>query len=288
MSSPFTPPPQIAFYDAADGRRLALRIWETVGATRAHAVFLHGISSHGGWYTRSCEQLARAGFAVHFLDRRGSGLNREAPGDVDQWHTWIDDVAAYLRRLQRSRPIALCGISWGGKLATATARRHPGLFDGLALICPGLFSPFDPGMLKKAILSLPVPRRLERRRVRIPLRKPDLFTDSPAGRDFIAHDPFTLREVTWRFARESARLTRFAQQSAPFIHMPTLVMLAGRDRIVQRRRTDRFYDRIAASRKTLIEYPNAAHTLEFESDSQAYFDDLTTWIGRIAGCGPCC
>jgi alpha-beta hydrolase superfamily lysophospholipase len=288
MSSPFTRPPQIAFYDAADGRRLAARIWETAGAPRAHAVFLHGISSHGGWYTRSCEHLARAGFAVHFLDRRGSGLNQHEPGDIDRLQTWIDDVEAYLRQLQRSRPIALCGISWGGKLVTAIARRHPGLFDGLALICPGLYSPFDPGPLKRTLLTLPTPRRLARRRMPIPLRKSELFTDSPTWRDFIAHDPFTLREVTWRFARESARLTHYAQQSATFIHMPTLVMLAGRDRIVHRRRTDRFYDRIASTRKALFEYPNAAHTLEFESDPQPYFDDLATWLGRIAGCGPCC
>ena len=45
-----------------------------------------------------------AGFEVHFLDRRGSGLNAEQPGDVDRWQTWIDDVAAYLEKLGRELP----------------------------------------------------------------------------------------------------------------------------------------------------------------------------------------
>ena len=46
--------------------------------------------------TAVAEHLAAAGFDVHFLDRRGSGLNAEQPGDVDHWQTWIDDVAVYL------------------------------------------------------------------------------------------------------------------------------------------------------------------------------------------------
>jgi pimeloyl-ACP methyl ester carboxylesterase len=32
------------------------------------------------------------------------------------------------------------GISWGGKLAAAIARRNPELIDGLGMICPGLFA----------------------------------------------------------------------------------------------------------------------------------------------------
>jgi acylglycerol lipase len=275
--------PQIAFYDAADGRRLSVRKWDAIPTSRAQVVFLHGISSHGGWYMRSGAQLSKAGFDVHFLDRRGSGLNHDQPGDVDRWQTWVDDVAIYLKLMRGSLPIVLCGISWGGKLAATMARRHPALIDGLAFICPGLYSHYDPGFAARALLSMPVPRRIEARRVRIPLRRPELFTTAPAWRDFIARDPITLRYVTWRFARESARLTQYAQRSATFIHVPTLMMLAGLDRIVNRRRTDAYYDRIPAARKMLIEYPNASHTLEFEADPQPYFDDLSTWIGRIAG-----
>ena len=91
-------PPKIEFYTAADGRRLAVRVWHGRRAAAGRVVFLHGITSHGGWYNRSCEHLAAAGFEVHFLDRRGSGLNIEQPGDVDRWQTWIDDVRVYLEQ----------------------------------------------------------------------------------------------------------------------------------------------------------------------------------------------
>jgi acylglycerol lipase len=242
-------------------------------------VFLHGITSHGGWYNRSCEHLAAAGFDVHFLDRRGSGLNIEQPGDVDCWQTWLDDVRVYLERDRDAQPTVLCGISWGGKLATAVARRDPALVRGLSLICPGLYSPHEPGSLKRIALAAPAPKRLDERRIAIPLRSPSLFTDSPMWREFIAKDPLTLRNVTWRFAREDRGLTRFARQSAPFLKTPLLLVLAGRDRIVNNRRTRAFFFRTTTAQRTLLEYPNAAHTLEFEPDPEPYFRDLAEWIG---------
>ena len=119
-------PPRIEFYTARDGRRLAARVWRTEELPRARVVFLHGITSHGGWYGQVASYLATAGFDVHFLDRRGSGLNAQLPGDVDDWRTWIDDVFVYLdtslttdatRSQPRRLSNILCGISWGGKLA---------------------------------------------------------------------------------------------------------------------------------------------------------------------------
>src|SRR6187401_1092891 len=102
-------PSRIEFYTARDGRRLAARVWRTNDLPRARVVFLHGITSHGGWYNQVASYLASAGFDVHFLDRRGSGLNADEPGDVDDWRTWLDDVAVYLESslttdATRSRP----------------------------------------------------------------------------------------------------------------------------------------------------------------------------------------
>lgn len=290
VGAPATPP-RIEFYTARDGRRLAARVWRTEELPRARVVFLHGITSHGGWYSQVASHLATVGFDVHFLDRRGSGLNAEQPGDVDDWRTWIDDVFVYLdtslttdatRSQPRRLPNILCGISWGGKLAPAVVRRHAALVDAIALICPGIYSPFLPGLVKRAVLAAPAPDRLRRRRLRIPLRRPELFTDTPQWREFVAQDPLALRKVTWRFAQEDRRLTRFARQSAPVLHLPMLMMLAGQDRIMDNRRTRRFFGNVAGPHKTLIEYGDAAHTLEFERDPTTYFADLADWLGRTA------
>jgi acylglycerol lipase len=146
--------PRIEFYTAPDGRQLAVRVWDVSGPLRARVVFLHGITSHGGWYDRSGAHLAAAGFEVHFLDRRGSGLNSHEPGDVDRWQTWIDDVRSYLEGMRGTVPVVLGGISWGGKLAAAIARRDPGLVQAVVLRCPGLYSPHEPGLAKRLALKV--------------------------------------------------------------------------------------------------------------------------------------
>jgi alpha-beta hydrolase superfamily lysophospholipase len=247
-------------------------------------VFLHGISSHAGWYARGNEELSAAGIEVHFLDRRGSGVDTQNRGDIDHWWTWIDDVATYLKQLRgvSADSVVLCGISWGGKLAAAVARRHPELVGGLGLICPGLYSPFEPGPVSRLALRMPLPRRMQCHRIAIPLRNPALFTDNPTWQAFIAEDASTLREITWRFAREDRTLTHYARQSAPFLKMPLLLMLAGRDQIIDNRRVVDFYERVPNGNKTIIEYPNAAHTLEFEPDPQPYFVELIGWLRAIS------
>jgi alpha-beta hydrolase superfamily lysophospholipase len=268
-------PPRIEFYTASGGQRLALRKWNAPQQPAARVVLLHGITSHGGWYDQSAEFLAASGVEVAFLDRRGSGLNGELIADVESWRTWVDDVAAFI---DPTLPTFVCGISWGGKLAAAVARTYPGLIAGVGLICPGIYSPYMPGPLKRLLLAAPAPARLQQRRLKIPLQRPELFTNSLKWREFIATDPLALRTVTWRFAQEDRKLTRYARESAAFLHMPTLVILAGQDRIVENSRTRDFFGRLPSRHKTLIEYGNAAHTLEFERDPSRYFNDLASWI----------
>jgi alpha-beta hydrolase superfamily lysophospholipase len=264
-----------------DGFPLLVHVWDAVHPPRIRAVFLHGISSHAGWYNRSCSYLASRGIEVHFLNRRGSGLNDTSRGDVDHWQRWIEDVAIYLQQVRGVTPIVLCGISWGGKLAAAVVRRHPDLINGLGLICPGIHSPYEPGPLKRLVLRMPVFRRMQARLVVIPLRSPALFTDNPQWQRFIAEDSLALRHITWRFAREDRRLSRYVRHAAPFLKCPLLLMLAGRDRIIDNERVRDFYLRAASTQKTLVEYRDAAHTLEFEADPQPYFNDLANWISAV-------
>ena len=270
-----------------------MRAWSAASRPTSRVVFLHGITSHGGWYERCAESLAAGGCEVAFLDRRGSGLNGEAMGDVDKWQTWLDDVATYLKAARQADadsplgaplPTILCGISWGGKLAAAVARRYPGLLAGLALVCPGLYSPYLPGFGKRLALAAPAPPRLRRRRFNVPLRYPELFTEAPCWQAFIGSDPLALRTVTWRFAREDRQLTRYAREAATFLYLPTLLMLAGQDRIVDNGRTLEYFGRVAGYQKSLVEYQGAAHTLEFEADPRRYFADLGRWVRGVA-CG---
>src|SRR5207248_836853 len=126
------------------------------------------------------------------------------------------------------RPIILMAISWGGKLAAALCRRHPGLMDALALIAPGFCSSVGPSLAQGLAIftaRLVVPRTL----FAIPLSNPELFTATPHWQEFIRTDPLSLRQATARLLVESVRLDGYVRWAATDVTVPTLMLLAERD-----------------------------------------------------------
>ena len=191
--------------------------------------------------------------------------------------TW-PNTSRDLRGRQPSAPIALAGISWGGKLAVITAGREPELVDALALICPGMqprvgVSPKERRQIALAYFLRP------RKTFPIPLSDPALFTDSHAGQEFIANDPLGLRAATARLLAASTLIDRGVKRIPPKVRQPTLLMLAGRDRIVDNDRTRAYFDGLASTDRRVIEYPEGHHTLEFDPDPSRYALDLAIWLG---------
>jgi alpha-beta hydrolase superfamily lysophospholipase len=269
-------------YTTSDGYRCYYRDYPVAGAPRGRVVFVHGIQSHAGWYEYSCRRLAEAGFAVSFLDRRGSGRNTEARGDTPSFRRLLDDIAEFLRPLRQQKPelpLFLAGISWGGKPVTALQRRHPGLADGLALLCPGFRPSVSPSRRERlAILwsRLTAPRRL----FPVPLSDPQLFTATRRWQEFIRDDPLSIRQATARFFVESVRLDLYLRFAVSRIRLPVLLMLAEHDRIIDNTRTRAFVERFPAADKEVLEYAGAHHTLEFEADPEPFIADLLHWLGR--------
>jgi alpha-beta hydrolase superfamily lysophospholipase len=269
-------------YTASDGYRCHYRDYPAAGTPRGRIVFVHGIQSHAGWYEGSCRRLSQAGFVVSFLDRRGSGQNTEARGDTPSFRRLLDDLAEFLRLLRQqdaALPIFLAGISWGGKPVVALQRRHPGLVDGLALLCPGFCPRVGPKRKERLAIfwaRLTAPRRL----FPVPLSDPRLFTATPRWQEFIRDDPLSLRQATARFFVESVRLDAYLRFAMPRVRVPILLLLAEHDRIIDNDRTRAFVERIPSPDKEVHEYAGAHHTLEFETDPEPFPADLLGWLER--------
>jgi alpha-beta hydrolase superfamily lysophospholipase len=289
-------PCTVETFRAADGYEWRYRRYLSPSQPRGQVVCIHGIQSHGGWYEHSCKTIASAGYPVTFIDRRGAGFNEAARGDAPGFRRLIDDIAEYLRSLRGPetpaipelgvpaaravRPIFLLAISWGGKVAVALQRRHPGLVDGLALLCPGFFPLVRPPFVDRVGIAWARLRTPERK-FAIPLNEPALFTATPHWQQFIRDDPLALREATARLLIESVRLDGYLRWTTRGIHVPVLLLLAERDRIINNALTRTFVQRFALGDRETIEYRGAHHTLEFEPDPQLFLRDLTGWLDRV-------
>jgi alpha-beta hydrolase superfamily lysophospholipase len=275
---------ELTTFRASDGYSFYFRRYGPAGRPRARLVFLHGIRSHGGWYGRSCESLASAGFEVFFLDRRGAGLNSARRGDAPSFRRLLDDVIEFVQDVRTTQawlPVIVCGISWGGKLAVGLPYRKPGLVDGLALLCPGLVPKIAPPLPRRLRIALASRLRPDRF-FQVPLNEPELFTGSPEWQRFIDSDPHGLREATARFLFNSFALDIYLRRAAKRVTAPTFITLAEHDRIIDNALTREFVSRLPGETQ-IIEYPGTHHTLEFEPPEHPWFGDFLKWINARIG-----
>lgn len=267
-------------FRASDGYELQIADWPAVGEVKGHVVVLHGVQSHSGWYHTLGETLARAGYTASFPNRRGSGPNQQDRGHAPSGGRLVNDVAEWLDRLRTDspgRPVALAGISWGGKVAVLTSVRHPELVDALALVCPGL----EPQVGVSFADKLRIARAAVFNRSKtfpIPLADPALFTDNREKQEFIRNDPLSLREATAGLLASSFFIDRMVKRAPRRLYQPALLMLAGRDRIVDNGRTLAYFAKLASTDRQVIEYPDGCHTLEFDADPTRYARDLIAWL----------
>jgi alpha-beta hydrolase superfamily lysophospholipase len=272
--------PQSRTFEASDGYPFHVALWPAQRPARGHVVVLHGVQSHSGWYHALGRTLSSAGFETSFPDRRGSGPNLQDRGHAPSGRRLVKDIAEWLAHLRAERPslpTVLAGISWGGKLVVIAAARYPTLIDGMVLICPGLLPRV--GVSPKEKLQIALAMLSNRRRMfAIPLSDPALFTADPAAQELIASDPHSLRHATAGLLAASFFIDRQVERAPRSVIQPTLLMLAGQDRIVDNARTLDYFRKLAATDREVIQYPEAHHTLEFEADPSRYASDLIRWI----------
>lgn len=176
-------------------------------------------------------------------------------------------------------PLFLGAISWGGKLAAALERRHPGLIDGLMLFCPGFATRVRPSLGQRLLILL---SRLFRPRKQfpIPLSDPELFTANPRWQSFLRDDPLRLHQATAHLLIESVRLDGYLRFVPKYVHVPVLMLLAEHDRIIHNAKVRAFVNRFATPDKQILEYPGAHHTLEFEPEPQRFIGDVLNWLEK--------
>jgi acylglycerol lipase len=158
----------------------------------------------------------------------------------------------------------------------ASVRRRE-LVDALALVCPGL----EPQVGVSFAVKLRIARAAifyPRQTFPIPLADPALFTDDREKQEFIRNDPLSLREATAGLMAASFFLDQMIKRAPRRLHQPALLMLAGRDRIVDNARTLAYFKRLASADRRVIDYPDGCHTLEFDPDPTRYARDLIAWL----------
>ncbi len=204
-------------------------------------------------------------------------------GDVPSFRRIIDDIAEVLKSApQDGLPRFLAAISWGGKLAVGLNYRHPGLIDGLILLCPGIVSKVRPPFITRMRIAL---ARVFRpgKFFPIPLNDSRLFTASQQWQQFVDNDQLRLRFATARLLFASFALDIYMKRAWKTQTTPTLLLLAEHDDIIDNEGVQAYVEKFPTTDKQVNKYFGAHHTLEFEADNHPWIADLIGWL-KSHGC----
>ncbi len=268
----------IGLYKARDGTPLFFRKWSGRGDV---IVYLHGIESNSGWFSPFASRFNERGFTIYGIERRGSGLNKDGEkGDITDYRIFLDDIEDALRFVNsqnKGKKIYIMGICWGGLLAVNYAVTERMMPDGLILLSPAVYRRIDFNVVMKAIVRLYLSIR-PTARFAIPIRD-RMFTANERFLDFIRRDSMRLRTLTCRFFNEILKMERDFSRVNHRIPLPTAVLLAGRDEIIDNKRVKEWFSKLESNDKRLMVFSDSYHVIPFEQNIEPIVDFVTEWIG---------
>jgi alpha-beta hydrolase superfamily lysophospholipase len=260
-----------------DGCKLFLRSWTT--RSTDVLLILHGLGGHGGWYIDMANVLASRGLTVYTLDLRGFGRSTGLKGHVDSYQTLVEDSAAVIREIRKRHPdarIYLLGHSMGGIIATYVAARYSNLLAGVLYLNPWV----------EEAATMPIGKSLaifaggllkSRRHWQVAGGHEGMTTNQEAY-VMLQTDSHWQRTQTATFLVQIVLMRLGMLKQAKQIGLPTLVMQAEADQVVQVSGSSKLYIALASSDKTWHTYPNYQHDSQFEAVRLLMDNDIVGWI----------
>ena len=267
-------------FTAHDGSNLAVMDWPLPSGTptRGLVVIVHGLGEHAGRYDHVAERLNSWGFAVRSYDQHGHGESDGKPGALPSDSFLLDNLAELLdtsrRRMDPRLPLILLGHSLGGLVAARLVSLNLRKVDGLILSSPAL----DAGM-----------NAFQRLLVRVlPRVAPNLRVGNGLDARYLSHDAGVVqayRDDPLVHDRISARLARFIADAGPAVlacapqwRVPTLLLYAGADRLVNPAGSRAFGAAAPAGVVNTHCFEPLYHEIFNEVEREAVFAQLKDWL----------
>lgn len=267
---------------ASDGDNVVIQDWPLESGVRLRGVVIlvHGLGEHAGRYDHVARQLNAWGFAVRGYDQCGHGESGGAPGSLPNDTRLLDDLADIVdstrARMDKGVPLIVLGHSMGGLVAGRFVSLGMRRVDALVLSSPAL----NPGLSAFQKLLVAV----------LPKFFPNLRVGNGLNASYISHDPAVVaayQSDKLVHDRISARLARFIATAgpatvalAPQWKVPTLLMYAGDDRLVQPQGSRDF---AAAAPQALVTthcFEGLYHEIFNELDAAPVFAVLRQWLDQ--------
>lgn len=242
-------------------------------------MIVHGLGEHSGRYERLATRLHAQGWSIVAYDQRGHGLSGGPRGGLRHADDLPRDLTAVLDhvRARYAGQLVLLGHSMGGAVAAdfVLQRRRP--VDALILSSPAL----EAGLSRLDRWLLSSLHRLA----------PDLAVGNRLQVSYISHDasvveayrsdPLVHDRITARLARYLVDAGRRVVAAADRWSVPTLLIWAGADRLVNASGSAAFASAAPAKVVQSHCYHDLYHEIFNERDAEPVFQRVERWLQTV-------
>ncbi len=263
----------------SDGVDLFYRAWVPEGATQA-VVLCHRGHEHSGRLAETAQAVTPPGVAAFAWDARGHGRSPGRRGFAPGFARMVQDLDEFVRGLSARHGIPIESIiviahSVGAVVAATWVHDYAPPIRGLVLATPAfqirLYIP-------AAIPLLRLLHRLRPEAVISSYVKARMLTHDAAQAASYAADPLLSRDISNRILLEMHDTAVRVVADAGAIRVPTLVLSAGRDWVVDIGVQHRFVAALGSAVKHHIVYPDMHHAVLHELDRHLPFAAIRDFV----------
>jgi alpha-beta hydrolase superfamily lysophospholipase len=247
-------------------------------ASRGTVVLVHGLGEHIGRYGHVVKFLNDSHFNGIGYDLYGHGKSEGVPGCIRSSSQHLDDLVDVVdsarKAMPAGQPLILLGHSMGGLIAARFVSLNLRPIDGLVLSSPALDP--DLGAFQKLLLAV------------LPAILPNLRVGNGLNADFISHDAQVVaayKNDPLVHDRISGLLAKFIADAGPAVItaaanwvVPTLVLFAGQDKLVNPRGSRVFISKAPSLVVSSFCFENMYHEIFNESNASEVFAQLKPWL----------
>ncbi|MEY2501515.1 MAG: hypothetical protein QOI07_1849 [Verrucomicrobiota bacterium] len=263
-----------------DSAQLFYRAWIPERPTEKALLLFHRGHEHSGRWSEFVETLGLDDVAIFAWDARGHGRSSGERGAADNFGALVKDVDAFVRHVRDHHGFAmenmiLLAHSVAGVTVSAWVHDYAPPIRALILATPAfrvrLYVPF-------AIPSLRLKQKFLKPGYVKSYVKGKMLTHDPVEAAQYERDPLIFRQIAVNvlIGLHDAGTRLLADAGA--IHVPTLMLSAGRDWVVSLKAQREFFNGLSSPAKRMHLFPAAYHALFHELERAQVADRVRDFV----------
>lgn len=265
-----------------DGAQLFYRAWIPSEPAKKALLLFHRGHEHSGRWSEFVEMLGLGDVAIFAWDARGHGRSPGERGSAESFGAMVKDVDAFVRHVSERHGIALENMivlahSVGAVSVAAWVHDYAPPIRAMILATPAfrvrLYVPL-------AIPALRMKQKFAGPSFVKSYVKAKMLTHDPVQVALYKSDPLIFRQIAVNVLIDLHDAGTRLLADAGAIHVPTLMLSAGRDWVVSFEAQREFFNGLSSPVKRMHVFPAAFHALFHEKERAQVVDRVREFLSE--------